>query len=154
MTLILFVCRGNTCRSPMAEMAARSAARRAGLGDVLAFASAGVAPSAIGAPADPRAIACVRSVGLDLTGHQTRAVTGEILGEAHQVFALDRSVRAGLRAMAPGSEQRKIELLMELAPELGMLDVDDPWSGTAQDYERAFALITAAVDALVKARRW
>ena len=50
----------------------------------------------------------------------------------------------------PQARQSRVHLLMSLAPETGATDVADPWSGTAADYDWAFALINAAVAALIQ----
>ena len=146
MTLILFVCRGNTCRSPMAEALARDAARRAGLDGVITFASAGAAPSPVGSPADPRASACMAHRGLDLSAHRSRLADAALVSGADRVFALDRIVRDDLVRTAP---QARINLLLDLIPQLGLADVADPWHGTAADYDAACSLIETAVAALI-----
>jgi protein-tyrosine phosphatase len=146
MTLILFICRGNTCRSALAEAIARDAAKRAGCDATLEFESAGIAPEAIGAPADRRAMVCAGRHGLDLSRHQTRQAQPTLTAAASRIFALDRKVRDQLAEFAT---QRPVELLMDLVPELGVSDVADPWTGTVADYEVAFGLIEMAVARLV-----
>ena len=148
MTLILFICRGNTCRSPMAEITAR-----AGGFTGTRFASAGVAVTAPGGPADLRAIDCVAAVGLDLRQHRTRAVSVDLLAPAQRIFALDRSVRDSLFKTLPAIVHPRIALLLDLVPSLGLHDVADPWSGTAADYAHAFDLIQQAVAALRAEKR-
>ena len=152
MKLILFVCRGNTCRSPMAEAVARNAAARAGLTTRIAFASAGVSPSKIGGPADPRAAHCAGCAGLDLADHKTRAADAATLATADLILALDPTIYDQLAAIAPDLQSR-IKPLMVYAPHLGVAEVADPWSGGAADYDHAFALITAATDGLVASLR-
>jgi protein-tyrosine phosphatase len=142
MTLILFVCRGNTCRSPMAEVAARAT------GMNKHFGSAGVAVNAPDSPADPRAIAHVATFGLDLTRHRTRPVSPDLLATAEHIYVLDRAVLIHLHLTMPASLHPRITLLLDVVPQLGLQDVDDPWSGGAADYARAFDLIQLAVAAL------
>lgn len=149
MSLILFVCRGNTCRSPMAEVAARAAATRSGA-DGITFASAGIEPAVIGGPADPRAVACVGAAGLDLTKHKTRAADTELLSRADRIFALDRGILDHLLAAAPVGLHPRISLLMALAPELSVVDVGDPWAGGPADYAAAYQLIDSAISNLTR----
>ena len=132
----------------MAEALARERSRQASLSSQFVFASAGVAPSKIGAPADPRAIACVGKAGLDLSAHGTRAVDQDMLQNASLILALDLTVRDQLLGLGPEARPR-IRLLMEYAPALGVAEVADPWSGTVADYDHAFGLIQAATDRLV-----
>ena len=71
---ILFVCCGNTCRSPFAEGLARRLAAERGL-DV-EFASAG-RTAAEGDPSPPDAIAVAKEFGVDLSAHRARHLTTE-----------------------------------------------------------------------------
>ena len=76
MIKILFVCTGNTCRSPMAEGIFRQMAREAGLGETLVCQSAGL--SAVeGDPVAENAAAACREIGVDIAGHRARRLTGE-----------------------------------------------------------------------------
>ncbi len=71
---ILFVCTGNTCRSPMAEGLFRQLLQRRGLEGTAA--SAGL--SAIeGQPASENALLACREVGVDLSAHRARRLTSQ-----------------------------------------------------------------------------
>ena len=133
----------------MAEVAARAAAERSGFDPHIAFASAGVEPSAIGAPADPRAVACVAAAGLDLSGHRTQAAATGLLAASHRIVALDHSVHQQLLDMVADPVTARVVALMDFAPSLGVTEVADPWHGNALDYAAAFRLIGAATDGLV-----
>jgi len=56
-TRVLFVCLGNICRSPTAEVVFRDAARRAGLAHRVEIDSAGTGEWHVGSPPDYRAVA-------------------------------------------------------------------------------------------------
>ena len=71
---VLFVCTGNTCRSPMAEGLFRAAARERGLGEV-SVGSAGVAAMDGGA-ASPETLEVLRQRGLELEGFHSRMGRG------------------------------------------------------------------------------
>lgn len=149
MTLIVFVCRGNTCRSPLAEAYARQAA----VGLPVTVASAGVRPAALGGPASAGALAVAARAGLELSSHATRAADAAWLATADRIVALETAVRDDLRSSLPVALHGRIGLLMPYAPALGLADVADPWGGTDADYDRAFALIRTGVDALVASLR-
>ena len=99
MQTILFVCTGNTCRSPMAEAIARSLIDKGLLGDSsgLFVASAGVATGG-GSPPTAEALVALATVGIDHTGTST-PLTGEMVRNADVVFGMTEGhVRAAMEA--------------------------------------------------------
>ena len=89
---IVFVCTGNTCRSPLAEVLAR--ARYADL--PLNFASAGT-DAQPGQPASAAARAAARARGLDLEPHRSAPVDAAAVAEAAWLITLTRAQAALLR---------------------------------------------------------
>lgn len=83
---ILFVCTGNTCRSPMAEAIARKIAIERGLQDVEAQ-SAGTSAHD-GAPASDGSLLVTMERGMDLGGHQAQTLTRELVRDADLIFAM------------------------------------------------------------------
>ncbi len=144
MTLILFVCRGNTCRSPLAE----ALANRVCANPVLQFASAGISPSPPGGPASAGALAVAAAHGLDLSQHTSRPADAALLARAAHIVALDRSVRDDILARMP-EQLPRLSLLLPQASQLGRDDVADPWGGDAAAYGRAYRDIQAGVTGLL-----
>ena len=94
--LFLFVCTGNTCRSPMAEALFRrllSERQRCSDDELVdrgfVVSSAGVAAGA-GQPASDESIEQMRLRGIDLRGHESQPLTAELLTQADRVFTIDR----------------------------------------------------------------
>jgi protein-tyrosine-phosphatase len=83
---ILFVCTGNTCRSAMAEAIARRLAPERGLTD-LEIGSAGTAAWE-GAPASDGALLVSLENDLDISTHQARLLTRELLDQSDLVLAM------------------------------------------------------------------
>lgn len=143
---LLFVCTGNTCRSPMAEAIARSEARERGLAEVESR-SAGTFAWA-GQPASSLGILVARDRGLDLGGHVSTELNAEALAWADLVLGMDRGHVESARRLLPGV---RAELLTEGLPaghaEQGR-PVPDPIGGERETYEATFDLLDAAVKAL------
>ena len=123
--LFLFVCSGNTCRSPMAaaianaEIAKRLKIPFAALETVnIRALSAGVSARA-GAPLTPEAAAVLRDFDVPVKPHAARNLTPELAGEAELIFCMTKAQR-----------QAVIEMLPQFAGKTYCLhagtDVDDP----------------------------
>jgi protein-tyrosine-phosphatase len=145
---IVFVCTGNTCRSPLAEVLAR--ARYADL--PLNFASAGT-DAVAGQPAAAEARAVARERGLDLECHRAVRLDAASLADALWVIGMTRAQVAVLRARltaawpgrvgllgAPGHDWRQGGVAPGFAP-TGGADVPDPWRQPADRYREVAGLI-------------
>ncbi len=86
---LLFVCTGNTCRSPMAEVVARAEIERRGWKHVK-VASAGVAATR-GMPASASAVQAVGAMGLDLAAHRSRPLDPDLVEWADLILAMSPS---------------------------------------------------------------
>jgi protein-tyrosine phosphatase len=148
---VLFVCTGNICRSPLAEGVFRSMARQAGLESAFTVDSAGTYGGHAGEPPSRLAIEAAARRGYDIAGQRSRAVTKEDIAAADYVLAMDRSHMADLRWLAPRDKAECLQMFTKFGPMPGILDVQDPYGGTQQDYERALDLIEAGCKGLLAA---
>lgn len=140
---ILFVCTGNTCRSPMAAGVLHSLVRRAGLEAAFEVDSAGTAVRQAGAPPSPLALEAAARRGHDIAAHRARPLLPADLARFAHPLAMTAAHLAAMRALAaPGVADRPRRLLEQ--------DIDDPWGGTARDYDRALDLIEAGCVPLLK----
>ncbi len=102
--LFLFVCSGNTCRSPMAAAIARAEIAARGISGWSVL-SGGLTPR-LGAPMTPEAVVALRELGVPSGGHQARAVTFEEIARAERVFCMTSALRQAVCALAPDAAAR------------------------------------------------
>ncbi len=136
MKRVLFVCTGNTCRSPLAEVLFRDLTRGQSDYEVL---SAGVGAFS-GQPASRHSQELARQRGLDLSGHRSQAVTIDLVDAATHIFAMSRGHLADLLDTYPEAED-KVFLVSEFAAEdeLRGRDLIDPFGGGLEDYRETLA---------------
>lgn len=145
---ILFVCLGNICRSPLAEAALRAQAVAAGV--AMTIDSAGTGNWHDGRPPDPRAQETARKHGLDISSYRARQVTTEDFHRFGHIFALDQQNLKDLRRIEPSRHIAEVGLLMDLVPGRKGTAVIDPYYGDEDDFEQAWADVSAAAERLVK----
>ncbi|MFT4123024.1 MAG: low molecular weight protein-tyrosine-phosphatase [Microbacteriaceae bacterium] len=146
---VCFVCTGNICRSPMAEVIFRSLAERAGLAGRIAVSSAGTGDWHVGERADPRTIAALAAAGYDGSRHRARQFDPERLPGLDLVIAFDRSHERILRSWATSADDRaKVHLLLGFDPERAATDVPDPYYSDAAMFAEVLTMIERACTGL------
>jgi protein-tyrosine-phosphatase len=136
----LFVCTGNTCRSPMAQFLFARLAREKGLPWTAASAGVGAFP---GAPLSGGAVTALAARGLSGLTHEARQVDAAMLAEADLVFGLAREHVETLKNRFPDAA-KKVRLLREDAG-LKPADVEDPVGEDARVYAETAAAIEEAL---------
>ena len=122
--MILFVCTGNTCRSPMAEALYKSITGKDAI-------SAGL--SAVnGSRASEHSVSVMAKRGIDIKEHLSRQIDISMLEEASAVLTMTEGHKAMLLYAAPEFSE-KIFTIYEWAGKSG--DVADPYGGSEEVYE-------------------
>ena len=153
---IAFVCTGNICRSPMAEIVTRSMADAATLSDGVALGqhlvvtSAGTGPWHEGEPMDRRTRAALLRGGYPDHPHIAHQVAKSGLAQSDLVVALDRRHQQTLRSL--GADRARLFLLRSFDQASGAAaDVPDPFYGDEAEFDTCLAIIAAGCGGLVAA---
>jgi len=144
---LLFVCSGNTCRSPMAEALARREAGERGLTDRVEIGSAG-AYAARGAPASEGARRAAGEIGLDLETHRSRPLTPKLLREADLVLAMTEGHRRAAEEAGARGRARTLTGFLPAEHPARNGPVEDPVGGSIEAYRRSLDLLRECVSAL------
>lgn len=130
---ILFVCSGNTCRSPLAEAITRRLIARASRDDVT-VSSAGT-NAWDGSPASDGALLVGMERGLDLSAHRSRLLTEEMVKEADLILVMAPPHIARVREMSP---KANVHLVSGFASGKESSPVQDPFGGDLAAYRDTF----------------
>lgn len=148
--LIVIVCTGNTCRSPMAEAVMRQlVSERLGCkpeeleqrGVLIASAGISAAP---GGCAAPEAVEIMRERGLDIGGHASQPLTEKLARHADVILTLTRAHRQAIVRRWPEASERTWNLRPDHQ------DIEDPIGGPPEMYRHCAAEIEAALRERVK----
>jgi protein-tyrosine phosphatase len=151
---VVFVCTGNICRSPMAEVIARAMAADVTmgdgsvLGDHLEFSSAGTGPWHEGEPMHANTAAALSRGGYPDHPHVAQQFPTTQLTRFDLIVALDRRHQQTLRSL--GADPGRLQLLRTFDPAAGAAaDVPDPYYGDDAEFDDCRDMIADGCAGLV-----
>ena len=148
--MILIVCTGNTCRSPMGEVIGRNIlAKKIGCADNeidehgVMITSAGIAAMA-GGQASPQGIEVMKKINLDLTSHSSQPVSEQMVRHADLILTMTRGHREALLSQWPEAASRTEVLRLDGK------DVADPIGESVSEYQRCAEQIRKELETRIK----
>jgi protein-tyrosine-phosphatase len=134
---LLFVCKGNICRSPFAEAVARGCP-----GSTPEVESAGYLPRP-GRPSPEHALDAAAALGIDLSGHRSQVLTDALVDQADVIFVFDYENYRHVVTTCPSARGRVFPLGALCAA--GPLFIEDPWGRGPLSFEECYRQIGEAL---------
>lgn len=137
---IAFVCLGNICRSPMADVILRELLDTAGLTARVEVTSCGTGDWHLGHPMDPRAAARLEAAGYDPSAHRARQFDASWLGR-DLVLAMDAENLRDVTEGRGASDRVRMFRSFDPLAAPAHLDVPDPYAGGQEGFVEVIGIV-------------
>ena len=145
---VLFVCLGNTCRSPMAEGILKMKFHEKNLKGHID--SAGFEPYNINDPPNPKAVEVALKYGVDLQNKKSRLFRQEDFDRFDSIYVMDiQNMTEAKRLARNETDIKKLDFLMNLIEPGKNIPVADPYKQGFDTYEKTFLLMEEACEILI-----
>lgn len=150
---IAFVCLGNICRSPMADVILAQLVNRAGLARKVEVSSCGTGGWHVGQPMDTRAAAQLLAGGYDASAHRAQQFDASWL-EKDLVLAMDARNLADITGAGDRNDHvrlfRTFDPLVPADPGPEDLDVPDPYYGDDDGFVKVIAMVERSCRSILR----
>ena len=144
MKKVLFVCMGNICRSPTAEVVFSKWVKKQGTAMKFHIDSAGTHAYHVGSKPDKRSTQAAKLRGLEMSHLLARQVMIEDFERFDWLVVMDDENKNNLAHDFPNCSQDKVITMMHFAPDSGYNEVPDPYYGTGDGFELVLDLLEEA----------
>ncbi|MCP4176390.1 MAG: low molecular weight protein arginine phosphatase [bacterium] len=143
---IIFVCTGNTCRSPMAEGYFKKLCNISGREDII-IQSAGI-NAVDGLSPSIGSIKVMSSYDIDITSHNSQSLSNTLLNWADLIFVMSSTHKYTIKTLFSDHTISNIFLLNEFNDSIE--DICDPYGGNLDIYHKCFQNMKKPLDNLLK----
>lgn len=149
MVKVLFVCMGNICRSPTAEVVFRAKVIEAGLEDSITIDSVGTHDYHIGDPPDLRTQNAAKQRGYDMSKLRGRQVEVADFARFDYILAMDNANMSILYRMCPQDYQDRLGMFLQYSQNHQEREVPDPYYGGDRGFENVLDMVEDAAAGLL-----
>lgn len=149
---VLFVCMGNICRSPTADVVFRHHIRSAGLEHLVHIDSAGTHAYHIGEPPDRRSQQAALKRGYNnMQDLRSRRIILEDFSRFQYILAMDHHNLDDLQQNCPPQHMNRLGLLLQYSDQWAIhQEVPDPYYGGSHGFEKVLDLVENASQGLLR----
>lgn len=144
---ILFVCTGNTCRSPMAEHLLKDKLKKMNIDDI-EVESAGLS-AFFPQQASKNAVQVMNEIGIDISSHVSRLISEDMIKGSDLILTMEKYHKEAIVNIYPGVMDKVFTLKEYVLDSKDDLDVVDPYGGDLDEYRKCRDELSDLIDKLL-----